>query len=240
MDNTECRFCRKKFKSKSTLGRHLDLKKADELHPAEEVDAIRGSVVRRGENKQIDEEKQNHSRLLRQKASRAYNSKDSVKERNRVRRKLRDARISAAAQANKWYLDRLSKGKLTEARTFPQLCAVYLAPLEWLEVPGEAQLQKLLAKLGDKPDFVFGAWNEWKSQGNQREIWLQESRDAMMKTLNEMSCHELRNCISVVEKKQGELYDKLSHPELYDMIDEDGVNSGRDERQREEEINENT
>lgn len=223
MDSIECRFCRKSFKSKSTLGRHLDLKKADELHPAEEVDAIRGNVVRRGENRHLDKEKQQHTRLLRQKASRAYNSKDSVKERNRARRKLRDARISAAAQANKWYLDRLSKGKQTEAKTFPQLCAVYLAPLEWLEVPGETQLQKLLAKLGDKPDSVFGAWNEWKSQENQREVWVQESRDAMMRTLNETSCYDIKNCVSAVEKRQGELYDKLSQPELYDMIAEDGL-----------------
>lgn len=218
----ECRFCRKVFASKSTYGRHLDLKRADALHPAPEVDAIRGAVVRRGENRQLDETRLAQLKKGRQRASRAYNAKEDVRERNKQRRKQRDTRISASVRANEWFLTKLSGGEIGGCKTFTQMVAVHLPPTEWPEegVPGETQLQKLLAtQLGENPDQVFAAWNKWKSaDGDKLAIWQQDSRNAAIGALKGTSVFELVNCRQVVEAKRREVYDQLSQPDLFDMI----------------------
>ncbi|KGK36972.1 hypothetical protein BOH78_0995 [Pichia kudriavzevii] len=48
-----CKFCGKTFQQTGSLGRHLDHQKGNELHPAEEVEKIRGNVARRGNPEEI-------------------------------------------------------------------------------------------------------------------------------------------------------------------------------------------
>lgn len=231
--SVECPFCRKKFASKSTYGRHLDSKRADSLHPAEEVDALRKNVVRRGE-RGSDEVRQEKQKIAKQKASRAYNLKDDVKERNKRRRKERDVRIKASLKAYAWYTSKLAKSEMKEPVTFLEMVAVYLPVSQWPkpgEYPGESELQKLLATLVGKSsaDGVFGAWDAWKrSEGDKEKKWRDTSNKMLQETLQNTSLWEIVRCQQLINEKckegvenlQGGFLDMLmSGEESQDMIE---------------------
>ena len=112
-----CEFCEKQFSRKGTYGRHLDTKKGDPKHPLEAVAALRSGVVRRAysagakaasDEYRVDKSKQTPQKDAQKKTkreiSRLYNSKETVKEKNRARRKQRDLRLKAQLMASEWYL----------------------------------------------------------------------------------------------------------------------------------------
>ena len=112
-----CEFCEKQFSRKGTYGRHLDTKKGDPKHPLEAVAALRSGVVRRAysagakaasDEYRVDKSKQTPQKDAQKKTkseiSRLYNSKETVKEKNRTRRKQRDLRLKAQLMASEWYL----------------------------------------------------------------------------------------------------------------------------------------
>ncbi|KAM9922653.1 hypothetical protein OXX59_005677 [Metschnikowia pulcherrima] len=117
-----CEFCGKQFSRKGTYGRHLDTKKGDPKHPLEAVAALRSGVVRRAHSSgakfasdeyRVDKSKQtpqkNAQKKSKREISRLYNSKETVKEKNRARRKQRDLRLKAQLMASEWYLSSIAQ-----------------------------------------------------------------------------------------------------------------------------------
>lgn len=220
----ECPFCKKAFASKSTYGRHLDLKRADKLHPAEEVDNLRKNVVRRGENRPQSVDRAIAHKNARLKASRTYNAKEDVRERNKRRRKDRDTSIKASLRASSWYLEKLGKGRLPESRGFVGMVLAYLPPLKWPEFgefPGETEFQRVLASLGGflAGEDVFAAWQEWKTEkGDKQHLWQKEAYLALRQALLDTSLHQIVCGRDVVKTKQEELYQEYSESDILGMI----------------------
>ncbi|KAM9907138.1 hypothetical protein OXX79_001138 [Metschnikowia pulcherrima] len=117
-----CEFCGKQFSRKGTYGRHLDMKKGDPNHPLEAVAALRSGVVRRAysagaktanDEYRVDKSKQTPQKHAQKKTkkeiSRLYNSKETVKEKNKARRKQRDLRLKAQLMASEWYLTSIAQ-----------------------------------------------------------------------------------------------------------------------------------
>lgn len=211
----ECRFCGNHFKTKSTYGRHLDSKKGDSQHPANEVEVIRKDVVRRGEKRPPTEE----SKARRLKASKTYNDKDSVKEKNKLRRKNRDEQIKAKLQAAEWYLHKISGSTYSQVpKLFPYLVASHVSLDQWPEydeVPGRAEFNHLLAKLKEV-DEIYESYRDWKQKDEdaRKREWHSEAWRALkeMKT----SLWELRNAPSLVEEKQKEIYE--SYGDVFQLL----------------------
>ena len=105
-----CPFCGKTFSHPGSLGRHLDLKRGGRLHPAEQIDIIRGDVKRRGDPEEI--------KARRAKRARLYNSRDDVKERAKVRRKAKEKSDRAKAIARKKFIQRIGVPSLPPHPSF--------------------------------------------------------------------------------------------------------------------------
>ncbi|KAG7661384.1 uncharacterized protein J8A68_005079 [[Candida] subhashii] len=154
-----CPYCRKEFTSKGILGRHLDSRKGDRLHPLEEINALRSLTKRRNydietsgtgvnpsTSKPIEEEFLKHPKkrkVSKKTLARSQISVDFVrgsKEKSKLRRKLRDRRIKAKILTNEWFLDQFGKhplhheserGDLTV--NFVHITAMYLPISNWPE-----------------------------------------------------------------------------------------------------------
>lgn len=220
----ECRFCSRKFASKSTYGRHLDSKRADALHPAEEVDALRKNVVRRGEPRVVDPTKQERDRLAKQEAARSYNLKVDVKERNKKRRKDRDVRIKSNLDAYACFLSKLAKGNVKEPTTFLEMVAVYLPMSNWPkfgDFPAESELQKVLAVLVGRSaaESVFPAWADWKNfDGDKVKMWQETSDKVLREALGETSVHEIVNCEAMVKEKCKVGVESYSQGDIFELL----------------------
>ncbi|ANB12057.1 hypothetical protein AWJ20_292 [Sugiyamaella lignohabitans] len=94
-----CQFCGRMFSHPGSLGRHLDLKRGNRLHPAALVDRIRGDVKRRGDPVEVKNRRAQRARL--------YNSREDVKQRAKLRRKEREKTESARAVARLNFIQRL-------------------------------------------------------------------------------------------------------------------------------------
>lgn len=223
-NTVDCRFCSRQFASKSTYGRHLDSKRADALHPADEVDALRKNVVRRGDVRVVDPTKQNEDRLAKKKAARIYNLKVDVKERNKRRRKERDVRIKATLDAYARYTSKLAEGKVEEPKTFLEMVAVYLPVNSWPKLgdfPGESELQKVLAVLVGKSsaDGVFVAWDEWKrDEGDKAKMWQEVSDKVLRQALGETSLHEIVHGEDLVKEMGKEGVESYSQGDIFELL----------------------
>lgn len=205
----DCVFCTKKFSSKSTLGRHLDSKKGDSVHPEDEVQRVRGNVVRRGDKKDVQE-----LEARRSKVSKKYNSKLDVKEKNKFRRKLRDQRIKARLRATDWYLAKLSRSQNAKIDTFPAMVAAHLPPNQWPgvdDIPGQEQLNHLLGRVEEVQIIdlgrLYSLFEDWGrlSAEDQRKIWMREVWLALQGHLGGNSLWEISEAKGLVERKQEEI-----------------------------------
>lgn len=216
----KCRFCGRPFKTKSTLGRHLDQKSGDAQHPSEEVHEIREKVVRRGENRQEDAERAEERKAKRQRVSQAYNEKDAVKERNKERRRNRDQRINAQLRASQWYLTKLDKTNepldidTKEELRFPLMVAKMLPPEQWPDnhrYPEQEHLNHLAGRSSDIDNTllsnIFGDYEKWNvlSPEAKQSAWTQAVFDAIKSGLRDTSIREIENASSIVERKKEEL-----------------------------------
>lgn len=211
-----CGFCGRQFSRKGTYGRHLDSKKGDSSHPAHEVEALRASVVRRGQKREeVALEKKSGPEKLdiglmpknpgkvkksKNEVSRMYNSKESVKEKNKLRRKERDLRIKARLGACDWYISTLTKGvaqdksvaqnmdqKVEEKKEenhkndaeidgakYAFIVASHVPPSQWPilgEFPGENQFTTVVGKLTAQANLSSPALSHGASVMEQLFTW---------------------------------------------------------------------
>lgn len=185
----------------------MDSRKGDSEHPEEEVLRLRANVVRRGEKRDVSE-----LEARRQQVSRAYNRKLDVKEKNKLRRKKRDQRISSRLKATEWYLAKLGP-KHGEGSSFPAIVATHLPPNQWpqgTDVPGQEQLDYLLGRVDDVQSVdlnrLYGMFSEWKflSEEELRHQWYQEVWLAMRQHLGGTSLAEISGARELVDRKQEE------------------------------------
>lgn len=218
----KCQFCGKEFKFRGSYGRHLDSKKGDELHPAEEIEKVRSNVIRRGD-KRSTPENTDESRKKRKEASKAYNDKDSVRAKNIARRKSRDQRIKARLQACDWFLDSISGPQPTPNSSFPYLVATRLGASHWPSfgtAPDGKVFNMLLGQLeGGDLDTLYEAYKEWnlKSESQKLEAWHTELWSAMKEHLQGTSLWQLRNARALVDEKQKEIYDRLGE-DVFELL----------------------
>ncbi|PIS48865.1 hypothetical protein CJI97_005021 [Candidozyma auris] len=210
--SVECEFCKKRFGSKSTLGRHLDSRKGDVDHPEEEIQKIRANVVRRGKKRDVA-----LSKARRQKVSRAYNSSENVREKNKLRRKRRDKRISARLKATDWFLDKLTRQAATEKTQldFPSFIATYLGPSQWPKdgnVPTGDQFNCLIGKIEGGLSSIdlnrlFSAYGAWTNLYiyEQEEAWQRAVEQALRRHLGDTSLWEVSGAKELVAQKQEEV-----------------------------------
>lgn len=150
----------------------------------------------------------------RQQVSRAYNSKLDVKEKNKLRRKKRDQRISARLKATDWYLSKLASTLNGDAVTFPAIVAAHLPPKYWPRdglAPGQEQMDRLLRRIEDVLNLdlnrlysVFSQWR-WLSVEEQMESWKKEAWLAVREHLGSTSLWEISSAKELVDKKQEEI-----------------------------------
>lgn len=132
-----CKFCGKTFQQTGSLGRHLDHQKGNELHPAEEVEKIRGNVARRGNPEEV--------RLRRQKKAKEYNRRDYVKEKNRLRRRRATCKFNREKEAQQMaFYKNISYPTLPSHPSFPRMVLFFLPPSLWPHDPPTTQTYKTL------------------------------------------------------------------------------------------------
>ncbi|ODQ65883.1 hypothetical protein NADFUDRAFT_51162 [Nadsonia fulvescens var. elongata DSM 6958] len=190
-----CQFCGKIFSHPGSLGRHLDMKRGSRLHPAEQVDLIRGDVKRRGDVVEI--------RARRAKRAKVYNARLDVKERARLRRKQKDRHYKASVEANKKFIGRLGMPSLPTHPTFAYMVLYFLPPNQWPHDPPTAQtysdLELSLGNLNNADmyqryyEFLNVAFETWQqiSKQQRQDIWLREIRRAAEESLGNLSLFEL-------------------------------------------------
>lgn len=236
---TTCGFCGATFASKGTYGRHLDSKRGDSKHPQVQIDQIRANVVRRGPNRlkeRVEKAKQSKSIL-----ARAYNSKEAIREKNKLRRKERDMRIKARLNATDWLLSAIEGSTNTQSdfatqpkfstqpqfSSFSTAVAVLLSPRSWPvfgTVPGETEFKKLLAvlSLAERPlqERLFLKYGEWKKMEEKckHELWQKDVDQALRNYMGQFSIWELSHASEVLLRKQAELYENYTQGEVLDWM----------------------
>ena len=196
---TTCGFCGATFASKGTYGRHLDSKRGDSKHPQVQIDQIRANVVRRGPNRlkeRVEKAKKSKSVL-----ARAYNSKEAIREKNKLRRKERDMRIKARLNATDWLLSAI-EGSTNTQSDFKKL----LAMLSLAERPLQERL--------------FLKYGEWKKMEEKckHELWQKDVDQALRNYMGQFSIWELSHASEVLLRKQAELYENYTQGEVLDWM----------------------
>ncbi|ODQ77389.1 hypothetical protein BABINDRAFT_163635 [Babjeviella inositovora NRRL Y-12698] len=204
-----CPFCGRTFSHPGSLGRHMDLKKGTRLHPADEIERLRGNVKRRGDKVEI----QNRRRLR----TKEYNSRQDVRERNRVRRRLKDRSNRARNISQKIFLNRLGNPTFSINPTFARFVVYFLPPSQWPpELPnldtfkhltnllsptghGSAATAKtatgsnnndLLTEYFHKLNYAYESWSAL-AHAEQQTTWTKEIRASMEDTLGGLSLFDL-------------------------------------------------
>lgn len=213
-----CAFCKKHFSHQGSYGRHLDLKKGDELHPEEEVAKIRSKVIRR--NGPLDTERIAGQRSKKKIASKLYNKREDVRERNKYRRKLRDRDIKARLLAYDWFLGQLGSpdpAVKTESVSFARLVCLHLPVQHWpLGAPPSLESFNILVKSlsHDLPELlnqVNDAHSAWQNIApeKQAEIWVLEQRNTLQETLGSLTLFGLQSRKDVIQKQRKRAFESL-------------------------------
>lgn len=192
-----CQFCGKIFSHPGSLGRHLDLKRGTRLHPASEIDLIRADVKRRGDAVEI--------KTRRAKRAKVYNSREDVKERARIRRKLKERGDRAHAAASRNFIKRIGLPSLPPHPSFAYVVLYFLSPSQWPHDPPTTQtyahLEQALQPLrsidihmfNDYVNKVNVAFEQWSVMNKQSkmEIWAREQRRVAEAALGSLSLYDL-------------------------------------------------
>lgn len=222
MPTYKCSFCDKEYASKSSLGRHLDTKKDDDLHPLDDIDALRHKVVRRGDDHLPEEHIRKRRAVLAK-----YNAKEDVKEKNKLRRRERDIRIKARLEALSWFIDKLNKTSAASIQhdysNFPLSVAYLLPPVDWPDkYPGQPEFNELLNKVRtDQSERLLKSYNDWERRSEEEKLaaWAQQVSHAVRASLGSMSLKELHDAVETVESKTRSLFDTYLRAEMMGFLD---------------------
>lgn len=232
-----CALCSKTFASKSTYGRHLDVKRGDASHPEPAVDELRRGVVRRAQEK-AGPAKVDLGRAARSRASKTYNSKDTVKAANRARRRQRDVRLKAELAAHRWFVAQLgqsggdgdaisSSGEVGVGPRenlgpgFGLLVALHVAPQKWpREVPSDPEFSYLLAKAPRPPSDILRSFEAWKKlpASEQLRHWRRDMERAVRAAAGEMCLADLALARETVALRLAQLEAEYLAQDMMDML----------------------
>lgn len=205
-----CQFCGMTFSHPGSLGRHLDMKKGTRLHPAEEIELLRANVKRRGDIVEIKNRRSQRAKL--------YNSREDVKQRAKVRRKLKERMDKAQAMAKEGFIERIGMPSLPAHPSFAYVVLYFLPPSQWPHDPPTTQtfqqlehalqpLQSLDTKMFNeyvnKVNVAFEQWSVMNKQ-TKSDIWAREQRRVAEAALGSLSLYELgsRNIWLKVEQEK--------------------------------------
>lgn len=202
-----CRFCKKQFSHTGSYGRHLDNKKGDLLHPIQQIDAIRGKVVRR--NGIVDENKIAQRRTRKRIASRLYNKQEAVKEKNRLRRKRRDKDIKARIDAFEWLLHQFGSQCSSEDAFVDMVCLhvpIRKWPLE--DIPCLTTLDELLQVLMSHDPLLqakaksdYQVWDSLLPE-SKKKSWLAACKKHLSKSLGSFTLYNLQHMNQLVDQEK--------------------------------------
>lgn len=211
-----CKFCKKHFSHQGSYGRHLDLKKGDDLHPIEEIAKIRSKVVRR--NGFLDNERLEARKSKKKVASRIYNKRENVKEKNKIRRKLRDREIKAKLLTNEWYLNQLGSGSpKLGLSTFAKLVCLYIPVKSWPfgSPPGEEMFENLIAVSANHSNTLLeevkDSYSVWQSYSfeKRRDLWFSEQKKTLEETLGNFTLIDLQQRNQIMDKQKKDTFENL-------------------------------
>ena len=211
-----CKFCKKHFSHQGSYGRHLDLKKGDELHPVEEIAKIRSKVIRR--NGFLDNERIEARKSKKKVASRIYNKRENVKEKNKIRRKLRDREIKAKLLTNEWYLNQLGNGSTNHGLpTFAKIVCLYLPVRNWPvdSPPAEEVFDELIAISANHSSTLLeeakDSYTIWQSYSleRRRDLWFAEQKKTLEETLGNFSLIDLQQRNQIMDKQKKDTFEDL-------------------------------
>ncbi|KAK9470357.1 uncharacterized protein V1510DRAFT_423385 [Dipodascopsis tothii] len=192
-----CVFCHKTFSHPGSLGRHLDLKRGTRLHPADEVDQLRGDVKRRGDVVEI--------KARRARRAKEYNARDDVKERAKLRRKEKERSMRSREEAKVNFLNRLGMPALHPHPSFPYMVLYFLPPSQWPHDPPTQETYNQLTMILDpsmhlederymdwssKAKVAFENWSVL-NKGKRAEVWNREQRSAAEAALGTLTLFDL-------------------------------------------------
>ena len=211
-----CKFCKKHFSHQGSYGRHLDLKKGDQLHPVEEIAKIRSKVIRR--NGFLDNERIEARKSKKKVASRIYNKRESVKEKNKIRRKLRDREIKAKLLTNEWYLNQLGNGSMKHGLpTFAKIVCLYLPVRSWPvgSPPGDDVFDELIAISANHSSILLeevkDSYTIWQSYSfeKRRDLWFAEQKKTLEETLGNFSLIDVQQRNQIIDKQKKDTFQDL-------------------------------
>ena len=211
-----CRFCKKHFSHQGSYGRHLDLKKGDELHPVEEIAKIRSKVIRR--NGFLDNERIEARKSKKKVASRIYNKRENVKEKNKIRRKLRDREIKAKLLTNEWYLNQLGNGSAKHGLpTFAKIVCLYLPVRSWPagSPPAEGAFDDLISISANHSSMLLeevkDSYTIWQSYSveKRRDLWFAEQKKTLEESLGNLSLIDLQQRNQIMDKQKKDTFEDL-------------------------------
>ncbi|KAK9386746.1 hypothetical protein V1515DRAFT_639401 [Lipomyces mesembrius] len=192
-----CIFCHKTFSHPGSLGRHLDLKRGTRLHPAEQVDQLRGDVKRRGDIVEI--------KARRARRAKEYNARDEVKERAKLRRKEKERTTRGKEEAKGNFLNRLGLPALQPHPSFPYMVLYFLPPSQWPHDPPTQETYNQLYMILDPSMHIDDdRYLDWASKAkvaydnwvglakNKRvDVWNREQRSAAEAALGTLTLFDL-------------------------------------------------
>ncbi|EGW34740.1 uncharacterized protein SPAPADRAFT_63972 [Spathaspora passalidarum NRRL Y-27907] len=245
-----CPYCHKEFTSKGSLGRHLDSKKGDPVHPLDEITAIRSLTKRRivevprGSRKAAQpappsEGTSKKRKVIKKSMARSQISVDPAsgqREKSKLRRKLRDRRIKAKLLTNEWLLDQFGNYPLVEPKPtdpgskFAHITALYLPVSKWPDSYPDNSSYDLVVnelKTRDRLDLLsiltiaFHTFEQLPLQ-HKVDIWRRETLRCLRPTIGSFSIADLHELKAVTSKKeQGHFEEICSRDNLSSYVDLD-------------------
>lgn len=198
-----CPFCDKQFQQRGSYGRHLDYKRGDDLHPAEEIDKLRQNVIRRSADPTL--RKNQDTKRKRQLSSKKYNLKEDIREKNKLKRKIRDRQIKAKLMTYDNFFKRFNEVLLEVDTSFARYCSTVLPIAKWPleQAPDEPELHQIIDKVTSQPDIydenmittIKNAFDIWSPLSPELKLktWKQEKTHALSTVLGDLNLYELQN-----------------------------------------------
>lgn len=227
----QCNFCNAIFKYPGSLGRHLDRKKGDDLHPLEQVQEIRKSTKRRKSNTtEVDVLRQVDKKIRGQANSRKYNLKEHIKEKNKLRRKTRDRQIKAKLIAHAEFIDRFGKRHVDLDSNFAYIVCMFLPLNQWPQDPPDSNTFSMLRTRIEQTDLSMvpllkekatESFERWRkiSKDIQENVWQQEKSQCLSNTLGNITLFELQNCSQHLDYQSTKIIEDLEKNDYKFLID---------------------
>lgn len=230
-----CVFCGADFQQPGSLGRHLDRKKGDNLHPSDKIDQLRQNVTRRKKPSGSDDDlvKQVNKRIKKQEIAKRYNLKDDVRERNRLRRKMRDRQIKSRLSVLEDFQNGF--GDHSDISNFGHFVCMFLPVGQWPDTPPDGNLRDIVVdgvKRYKHPlwteDKVYEAFERWEKLPHdmKQTVWQQECKQSLDQTLKNVTLYDIQNRKEIFQLQQQKLVDDYSKEDYidYDFNDLDDFN----------------